>query len=623
MKNSAILVFASLSLTLSLIACGARTDSPYSSDTYFSSNIRLFDPNNLEKKPAAPDAAVVDFIKNQQIKKSDVMRSLRALQASFQTSYIGYDLKKDLIGKSSSKIFDSCENEVSQGPKEYSSIEYYDLVTRCLAKFQDTHLNISQMSRPPTIMTAVAEAVLIQDKLYIAQIRPNLIKRLEEIAKVAEGDFAKKLKSGFEIVSIDGNSPLSAINSLMPYVGASTTASRKTEAVENLFTRYNMHPKKSEVTLEVKNTEGQIEEIILPWLQFADKKNTQGSPESRTLLELQGLMRSTALSDDEKLTVRKGNTFDNVLYSDLTNKKTYVDEDGDDVLIIGIAKIDDRRACYVKLNTFSIDKDSTGQRMVYEEIGPHKNKRNFFEILKNFLGNCEVFSTPLVFDLRFNGGGVTRVADEIITLLTKTDAPKVYSAHAQLLTSGNFSMMSGLLNDIDSNGADVTTKINFKAAQSAISKNKKITDWSVFRSLKNELGVYSQKIVALISPKCISACEILTNHLKVSARAIVLGEPTSGTGFGFNSYGKGTTKFRDPLNFLEISIPNFSFQSVQIDHEIGFEKDEDTIAAVVPYSEIKIMENTPMVPDITVNYKLEDLTQDFSEYKKSVAEFLK
>lgn len=623
MKNSVSFVFVGAFLTLSLIACGSRTDSPYNSDTYFSSNIRLFDPNNLEKKPTAPDAALVNFIGNQKIKKSDVMRSLKALHTSFQTSYIGYSLKKDLIGTSSSRIFDNCEKEISQGPKEYSSIEYYDLVTRCLAKFQDTHLNLSQMNRPPSVLTAVAEAVLIEDKLYIAQIRPNLIKRLEQIAKVAEGDFAKKLKTGFEIVTIDGDSPLNAINLLMPYVGASTPAARKTDAVENLFARYNMHPKKSEVTLEIKNSEGQIEEVILPWLQYTDKKNTQGSPESRTLLELQGLMRSTVLSDDEKLTVRKGNTFDNVLYSDLTNKKSYVDDDGDDVLIIGIAKIEDRRACYVKLNTFSIDKDSTGQRMVYEEIGTHKNKRNFFEILKNFLGNCEVFSTPLVFDLRFNGGGATNVADEIITLLTKTDAPKVYSAHAQLLTAGNLGMISGLLNDIDSAEPNVATKINFSAAQSAASKKQKITDWSVFRSLKNDLGVYSQKIVALISPKCISACEILTNHLKVSARAVVLGTPTSGTGFGFNTSGKGTTKFRDPLNLLEISVPNFAFQSVQIAHEVGFEKDENTMAAAVPYNEIKIMENTPMLPDTVVNYKLEDLTQNFSEYKKAVAQALK
>lgn len=623
MKKIVLLSFVTV-VGLYMAACGSKRDTPFTHDTFISSNLRLFDPNNLETPPREANPVIVDFIKSQKIEKKEVLNSFRAMQAALRNSYIGYNLKSELIGVNGNKIFDACNEDVKKASDKLSTFEYYDLVNKCLGRFKDTHFSLANMIRSSFVLTAVANTELLEGKLYIETNRPNLIKRLEEIAKVPAETFAKFLKPGTEIVSIDGLKPLEAARTIMPYISASTDQSRLEKSIEALFSRDFFYPKASEVTLVVRLENGLTEEVVLPWLQMVDEKNRQGSPESRILLLEKGILRTSDISSESNFTMRYNKHslgFD--IYSDLKNKKTFSDRDGDEILSIGLAQVESRQVCYMNLSTFSIDEDENELYYVNEIIGETKNKRAFFEVIKTFLSTCDAFSAPLVFDLRVNGGGNPEIADELITLLTKPDAPKVFGARSRLIENGNLSVLNGLINNFDQKDPSLESQLELKSFTDAVAARRPYSDWLIMRSLKNELGVFNQKVVALISYACVSACEGMANRLKVSARATLLGTATSGTGFGFSASATGKSVFRDHLNLLEIRLPNHAFQAIQVADESKFEKNDIIIGSIIPFSKIKLQENNPVKPDVLVEYKLKDLTDNFSEYKKAIEAVLK
>lgn len=618
MKKIVLLSLAT-AIGLSLAACGSKRDTPYKQDTFFSSNLRLFDPSKLETPPRELNASVLDLIRSQKIEKKTALAAFRSMQTAFRNSYIGYQLKTQLIGEGGDRIFRSCFNDIERSAAKISTFEYYDLVNKCLARFKDTHFSLSKMTRSSEILTAISNSELIEGKLYIERNRPQLIKRLEEIAKVAPFTFANLLKPGTEIVSIDGLTPIEAARSIEPYISASTVQSRLEGAIDVLFSRNFFYPKNSEITIVVRLESGRTEEVILPWLQRTDEKNRYGSPESRLLLQEQGILRTSDISTDANFLYRNTkHSFEFDMFSDLKSKRTYSDDEDDEILTVGIAQLGPKRVCYMRLNSFSIDKNSDGVFYVTEQSGLEKNKRDFFEVIKTFLSGCEAFQAPLVFDLRNNGGGNPNIADEIITLLTKEDAPKVFGARSRLVENGNASVLSGLLNNIDLKEPSLEAKLELESYSVAVANRRPFSDWVIMRSLKNELAVFTQKVVALISHDCVSACEGMANRLKVSARATLLGTATSGTGFGFSTALNGKSLFRDPLNLIEISMPNHAFQAVQIADESKFQKNDKVIGSVVPFESIKLQENNPVEPDVKVEYKYKDLTDDFSEYKKSI-----
>ena len=73
-----------------------------------------------------------------------------------------------------------------------------------------------------------------------------------------------------------------------------------------------------------------------------------------------------------------------------------------------------------------------------------------------------------------------------------------------------------------------------------------------------EVGGFHQKIVALTSPKCVSACDIMASLLSHSKRATLIGLPTNGTGAGARTlHPFNGTVWKDDHKILAIKIPNF------------------------------------------------------------------
>jgi len=620
-------------LTL-FLGCGRPTGN---SSGYLSSNVRLFDPKNLTPEPADNSTnEVLNFIRSQKINKTDALKSVEALNHAFKSSYIGYNLKKKLINKSGDDVFTDCQaslNQNTQASSTLSTFEYYDLISKCLAGFKDSHLSLDKKTSGTFVVTAVAEAVLINNKLYISHVRPNLIKKFEEIAKLPAGSFANKLKLGSEITLINGQDPKLEIKKLMPHISASSDLAQIRKAVGVLFTRNMVYPKEQEITLSIKQGDSSVFEATLPWVQYMNKDNTSGSPESRVLLSDTGIFKSTELtagptagqttdsSDDKDLLEQDTEPdFTFSLFKDLKNRKEYEDSEADQVLITGIAEVENHNYCYLKLNTFDLKKAKDLGYKIFENVNTVKNPRSLIDVIKTHLSFCETFAAPLIFDLRNNPGGNVDLVPEIFELFNNSEAttPNLYGADTKLMQVGNSSFINVNLNDIDTKTLSLLSMFNFLSMKNAKDRKQEIGNWVVSKNTAYEKNIYSKKIVLLISSACGSACELMATRFKKSKRALILGEATSGTGFGFVSTGSANTEFRDPLNLFEVSIPNSAFQIAIIENDADFKSDATTKASLLELEKLPFMENSPVVPDIEIKYTVNDLLNRYPDYIRQI-----
>lgn len=593
-------------LILSLVVLSGCGGNPDSQD-YLSANVKLYKPEDVN-----------EFVRQQKLTKKQLFESIGALQKSFKSSYIGYYLKKSLIGKSSDEIFAKCRILAAQSKDQLASFELYDVILQCLAEFKDSHLDISEMLTPATLTSAVTQVQLIENKFYISAIRPNIIKKLEERQKLPADSLLNQLKVGTEIISINNNKPIEEVHNLEKYISASSAEARKHRAVDSLFYRNFNYPSASEIKLQIKLEDGSICDVTIPWLMIPN----HSSLESRTLLSKQGLLKTTDLSADQKLTQAKGFDIRTPLIKNLTGLRTYQDEENDDVLVTGTATLKNKRVCYMQLNTFNINEDDDLKFKVFEKKGDQKYTLSFIGEIKNFLSACETVKAPLIFDLRNNGGGDPEVSENLYSLFESSTTPLTYSASSRLIQAGNNAFLNSFLNDVDKDKPNLERALYFTAAKNSLDKKQFATDWVLMRNNELSSKIFTGDIYLLTSNYCASACERAAHRFKLSGRAKIIGTDTNGTGFGFNFTRKGKTLFRDALNLYEIKIPNYAFQTALIKDETDFNSEANIKGSILEFNQLALMENNPTKPDIELRYTLNDIKNNFQDYTQKLAEII-
>lgn len=529
-----------------------------------------------------------------------------------------------MIGKSGDEIFAACEQELQQLPESMPTFAYYDFVSACLGKFSDTHINISKSISSLNVATAIQSAVFVNDKLYITRIRPNLIKKLEERARVAEGTYAAKIKIGYEITSINGQPPMAEVSRIKSYISSSSDAARTSFATQMLFSRSRAYPLQNEVTLKIRENESSREqEITLPWVQLL-RSPTEGSIEARRLLAQRGILSSLDLSDETGLLTGEGVDITEPVFKELTNKHSYTDSEEEPVLTTGFARLNDRPVCYTQLYTFSLDSEDGENYPIKEQLGSNTTEHNILDVLRSHLATCEAFSATMIVDLRNNGGGDTRLAQQIYNLFETSSTTKTYNAAARLVEPGNASILLNSLNWLDAEKPNLYSILSFETVNRAIEQNQPVTDWILAENISDSRNVFTGPTVILTGPDCVSACEITTNRFKKSGRARIIGLPTDGTGFGFQSSGGAETVFSDPLQLFSVKIPNFAFQTAVVSDDSAFRTVEGWKGNTVPTSDIAYMENQPVQPDITLTMTLNDLKSEGQnpDYLRRLGEIL-
>ena len=610
MKN---IVYLTLSICV-LASCGkppASSDSQVFAGNLIADNVFTYTPPNS-----------VDLVNARRLTRQNVLDNISALQTSFRGSYVGYDLKKSLIGVSGDEIFSSCKRQIQQGPAYYTNFEYYDVARRCLARFKDSHIASGNIQRPSFVSSVITSVFEAQNRIYIRFIRAKIISKLDEDSHASAADsLAGKLTPGTEIISIDGVDVQTAIKQLEPYISASTDLGRHSDARDYLFTRSFAYPKKSKATLVLKSQSGVTMTAEVPWIILTTRP---GTFESNALLELRGLPKLTSISSDNTIAQPSGFFAPDNLFKDISNLNSYKKEaDGEDILVTGIVQANGAPACYLKLGTFDIDEqDGLGFKIIQKTGEDTTQTLSLLTTVSSFLAGCEGFRAPLILDLIDNNGGDVTLANKFFNLFETAQSKVTYQAKAWGTGPGNAFLNTSILNKIDQKTNSNLDQMNIQILADAVAEQKPVTDWLVSR-ITTFQGVYSGKIFVLTSPNCVSACEITTHRFKKAKRATVIGQPTSGTGFGFTSNGTSKTEFRDPLNLISIAVPNFAFNVIVVDNDSAFMNSNTTRFNRLPFHLIPLMENRPAVPDVLLETSYDDVAQDNVDYIKKLFEIMK
>lgn len=587
-----------------LISCHSKKNSAL---TDLDDGVRLFDPQELS-----------DYLQSQKLSQKQRLTSIETLRTSMQNSYIGYNVKKKLMGLSGDEVFDHCLQTEKKYSEPISSFEFMDHIHACLALFQDGHVSAKQPYRPTNVTTGIAYTYLSHGEVYVANLRTKLLTAFDLLNEQPEGTLENQLFVGQKIISIDGVPARQALEEIVPLISGSTLKYRQNLAADLLFTRGRAYPTKKSVDLVLESKTGERLKISMPWVITSNQASTL---ESRLHLHYQGL--KTYSEYGFSTASASGFVVQDPIFS-LEEVQTYNDSTESLTLKTGYTQValesSKQKVCY--LGSYNFDVAASG------EIGSALFKEGdstaleYMTVVKDFLKTCQDQSLPLVLDLRENGGGDSNLAAELFFSFVTEDNPSIFEARSYALNHGNRDTLLNRIYDISPLPRDLENELAFEALKEKPQFQDGMTSWMVSQKKKYSTKIFTGPMITLISSNCVSACENLANRLKVAQRTVFVGTATSGTGFGYVSMSSSETKARDPFNLFEVTIPNQAFQSYAMTDFSGLHETEKMRGKLVPLSEISFLENSPTTPDITYELTAKDLV-DFSDYRASLIDVMK
>lgn len=553
-----------------------------------------------------------EIAKGLELNKNRRLKVICEIKQAVLEKYSLIGLKKERLNIDADQLMQNCAR-TELATESNDRQEFLDRVQMCIAGFQDTHFGGYARVARPLVMTAIMAAQM-DGKVYIARQSPLLIAKIK--AGDSDGtlqDLEATLAPGNEITKIDGVPAVDAVATLLPYQSSSSLAFAQMLAANQYFVRSFKYPDKKTVAVEIRTAKGELKHLELPWMVQLGKGNfdarvkfrNMGLPEINQMrLKYNPVLAKFEKDDSELFSV--GYNSRKPLFADNARLVAYNDDSGAPGLRVGEVVLDRNHVfCYMELMTFYSAKFTPEGTKVGQP---------FFEPIVKFVANCEAKGLPLLLDLKSNGGGYGSYPPKLLSVLSPKGAQyggtvmgfRVSPSTTDLLTQDDNPDDTGARNlDIP-----VDTATVFSALSDALAKGAAYTDVLNNKDIRPALpNGYNQKIVAIVTPTCISACDMTANLLKTSGRAVLIGTAANGTGAGFEaSETKLSSDFLDSEGQLQFRIPNFLFgvapasvQDSRIPYEIGKQY---------------LMENHPTVAD--VHYEL--TPQDLATQGKSLGE---
>lgn len=614
-------------ISFSLFSCQQNTagDGPIR----LSLNSQTFTPESIR-----------EFVNNTRISRENALSSLQAMKVSFRESYIGYELKKQLIGKSGDEIFAECERvynlKFDENPDGIYSHEYIDLNKICISLFKDSHLDVSSQGNQPLVVTGIGRMYRFGNKYHITAIRPNLLKKFEEIGSLPADSLVNAIKLGDEILEIDGQSPAEALQQVRPLVSASSPSFELLNATLTFFNRTSAYPRNGKLAIKIKNMSGQIANIEMPWVQI-----TRGAFDTSTslydrqiyLLENSELSTSTETTNGTVTTRTTVTTEENLfrteslltqpeIFSQMSGTKTYFSDNRGrrEAITHALVTHNSKVACYLRIDTFKLERESGIENAVYERSGTTYVAQDAVALVKSFLETCEANSNKLIVDLRNNPGGNLYYGVQIYELVANRNNVSASLALSYLKRNGNTNFISQILSGFNPASPTANHQLILSALQRDSNSTYGASDWIIWQK-KNVMAVFNQPLIVLITPNCISTCDFFAHQIKNSRRGQIIGRDTNGAGFGFIAASAADTEFRDTLNYFKIKIPNQAFSTTSGTSSDIIE-DTETRGFTLPFSQVPLIENRPVQPDINLDFTLKDYTDGYSDYLQVIERFM-
>jgi hypothetical protein len=529
------------------------------------------------------------------------------LRDAMESRYVFFPVKRAMLGGSGGQAFDSrsrldaCVAEERAIGREDDATRFYDRMRRCTAAFQDGHLILGAPARLPLVALGVGLR-LADGKVYVANRERKLAGTLS--ASSVARDLEAVLAVGNEVLEVDGRPVADWLEELGRYVPASSPAARLERAVDALTRRDFLYPERRTATLTVL-VNGARRAVELPWWI---------SPDAAGHVMTQGYLRRTGIPTGGPITWRRDAAkeaseeaavlgylrTDTILPpSDAAGLREYLsDQDRPAVRLGEVVRRKDRAFCYLQILTFHT-----------ESLGDRDGRQPFATVLEGFVKECKEKELDLVLDLRQNEGGYISHSSALLGMLSPKG--RSYPGGALLLRANTlnqlvFQQRSQTVGGIAARaaGGEFEPRV-VEAIGEARRARQDFTPAFLEPPVRasEAVGGYDGRVVALVAPTCMSACDRLAGMLRGAGRAVLVGGPTEGAGGSQQEAKDLSARWTDPEGLLSLSIPNAAFG---VQHDLPAEQRAERSAD--EFFRALAVENHPVPPDVPYATGLEDVT---------------
>ncbi|MFG1484307.1 S41 family peptidase [Halobacteriovorax sp. HFRX-2_2] len=556
------------------------------------------------------------------IDQIDRVEIITDLYKQTKAEYALWEVKKKRIGVDGDMIFkEAIEAEQSIADVDdaisqaRSNMEFYDRARKLIASFQDTHFGLNTHIAAPWIVSGFnTKLVADSGKVIIAS---KYAKVIEKSVIETQNYNLKMIELGDELISVDGVKVSDAIEALMPYIDASSPAFARSRAAAMLIERYFLFPTKPYFDIEFKSEKTQtVYKTRLP-LYYSGNTSIVRKKDISFYLEQKGFLKLKELRfkwDNQKRTFVKDTslkveTLPEGLPTGAIELENWTSANGGGSPIVRSALIlkDAKAYAYMQVNSFSVS-------TVY-----YKGEQlSFIEALRKNIKFFKAQNLNLILDIRNNGGGNGGYPAQLLAMLTEQGQSYPNATWASAVTRYmrqliEYYGVEEIFKDIGGSDWTMQSDAFFEAAAEGRTLSRATQNYDI--TADPQVGGFDGKIVALVSPNCISACDITSILLQGSKRAKLIGTHANGTGAGYRSNDVYNTQFKDRYNVFSTQIPNMLFGYGVEGHQFG-----DLLGIDSAY-ELN-SENVPVQADVNYVETKKDLTNYMSGWIEKAIEVL-
>jgi hypothetical protein len=491
-----------------------------------------------------------------------------------------------------------------------SNMDFLDRMQLLVSKFKDTHFGIGEtIARPYTYMGL--RLFRVNGKIIVGSIDKKFIAMVE---KLSGTDFSQ-IRIGDEVKSIDDVAVEDRINELRPYVDSSTPEFTDMGAVRALTLRNFKYDKKNFMKIEFKSAGTYKMPLYV------------NNPADST-------PRLDAITYFEKIKIPSDSTSIGIAFDKTTGKWTdsaTMSFQGYSVYNLkenlkGVTELNDDGGAPAIRTGYFIQKGKTYAVMQLMTFSTRNVKNTvtdaempFLDAIRAFALDAKQNELQVILDLRVNGGGNASFPAAVLKIFSEEKAEYGGPTRGYRVTSYMRNIEEpGYYQQVE--GEDVSEGLVYDDLRNIM--DEALNEGKVYAPMYNtgtvradaRVGGFAQKMVVLVTPNCISACDMTSFLFQESKRATLIGTSSNGTGAGYRSSSELNTQWTDPLRVLTTNVPNFLFgrPGLEIEKSVYGENSVEELCS----------ENIPAVADVKYSTTMLDIARGNLGWLQKAAQVL-
>ena len=466
--------------------------------------------------------------------------SLDTLEKALDSKYALLHIKESRLGLNKAKLFENARKLEAKFPnvdstffQAVSNLWYLDRLRLLMASFRDTHLKVQPMMKLPVIDLGI-RIKSVADGGYI-------VSEIDEVLRAQLDEVGLDLSVGSEVFMI-GDTPIhEEAERLAQYISSSSPEYALQMGLAASTSRSFVYPKSPFSPLTYRTRSGRIQAVELEWTYSYTYKRTDA------------IFYLDYLGFDFLWRDFKPDPAIDKITSHLSGMKEWYGHKDPSSLVqrSGIVAIDGKESGLLQIFSFheeSLLSAETGESLKWDLA------------IARFLKELEAKKLPLILDLRDHQGGIVEHPVRLMSLIARNNESYPTYVEGFRLTPSIHQMWQrvGRRDLFDHEDKIIASKI-----RTALRRGQEYSGvWNKGDAIgpSDDFGGFDQEVVALISEKCISACDILAILLESSGRATLIGSPSNGTGAGYFDWDPyDSSTYTDLYDIFKIDIPNLLF----------------------------------------------------------------